>query len=161
MPNLLGRVAEYWNMALQKVVDYAREHNILVIHDFAYADLTFDGYQAPSIMQAKGAKEVAVEFFSLSKSYSMAGWRAGFCVGNQEAAVELIQFVSYTCPHCATFHARAFKQLKEEYIDTGRINFVYREVYFDRFGLWAEMIARCAGEERTLFSPAGWCPGNR
>ena len=79
----------------QKVVDYAREHNILVIHDFAYADLTFDGYQAPSIMQIKGAKEVAVEFFSLSKSYSMAGWRVGFCVGNHEAVHALRRIKSY------------------------------------------------------------------
>lgn len=79
----------------QKVVDYAREHNILVIHDFAYADLTFDGYQAPSIMQAEGAKEVAVEFFSLSKSYSMAGWRVGFCVGNPEAVHALRRIKSY------------------------------------------------------------------
>jgi alanine-synthesizing transaminase len=79
----------------QKLVDFAREHHILVIHDFAYADLTFDGYQAPSIMQAKGAKEVAVEFFSLSKSYSMAGWRVGFCVGNQEAVHALRRIKSY------------------------------------------------------------------
>jgi len=79
----------------QKLVDFAREHHILVIHDFAYADLTFDGYQAPSIMQAKGAREVAVEFFSLSKSYSMAGWRVGFCVGNQEAVHALRRIKSY------------------------------------------------------------------
>jgi len=79
----------------QKIVDFAREHHILVIHDFAYADLTFDGYQAPSIMQAKGAKEVAVEFFSLSKSYSMAGWRVGFCVGNPEAVHALRRIKSY------------------------------------------------------------------
>ena len=79
----------------QKVVDYAKEHNILVIHDFAYADLTFDGYEAPSIMQAKGAKDVAVEFFSMSKSYSMAGWRVGFCVGNREAVHALKRIKSY------------------------------------------------------------------
>jgi len=79
----------------QKIVDYASEHDILVIHDFAYADLTFDGYQAPSIMQAKGAKDVAVEFFSLSKSYSMAGWRVGFCVGNPEAVHALRRIKSY------------------------------------------------------------------
>jgi alanine-synthesizing transaminase len=79
----------------QKVVDYAREHHMLVIHDFAYADLTFDGYQAPSIMQAEGAREVAVEFFSLSKSYSMAGWRVGFCVGNPEAVHALRRIKSY------------------------------------------------------------------
>ncbi|MBI9083318.1 MAG: aminotransferase class I/II-fold pyridoxal phosphate-dependent enzyme [Desulfobacterales bacterium] len=79
----------------QKIVDFAREHGILVIHDFAYADLTFDGYKAPSILQAKGAKDVAVEFFSMSKSYSMAGWRVGFCVGNPETIAALRRIKSY------------------------------------------------------------------
>jgi len=79
----------------QKVVDYARENQILVIHDFAYADLVFDGYQAPSFLQAKGAKDVGVEFFSLSKSYSMAGWRMGFCCGNPEAVAALKRIKSY------------------------------------------------------------------
>ena len=79
----------------EKIVDYARENNILVIHDFAYADLTFDGYTAPSFLQAKGAKEVGVEFFSLSKSYSMAGWRVGFCVGNAETVFALKRIKSY------------------------------------------------------------------
>jgi alanine-synthesizing transaminase len=79
----------------QKVVDYARENDILVIHDFAYADLVFDGYQAPSLLQARGAKEVGVEFFSLSKSYSMAGWRIGFCCGNPEAVAALKRIKSY------------------------------------------------------------------
>ena len=68
----------------KKIVEFAREHRIMVIHDLAYADLTFDGYKAPSFLQAPGAKEVGVEFFSMSKSYSMAGWRVGFCVGNPE-----------------------------------------------------------------------------
>ena len=68
---------------LTRVVDIAREHNIWVIHDIAYADIVFDGYKAPSILQVPGAKEVAVEFFSLSKSYNMPGWRVGFKVGNQ------------------------------------------------------------------------------
>lgn len=79
----------------QKIVDYAKEHNVLVIHDFAYADLVFDGYQAPSFLQAKGAKEVGVEFFSLSKSYSMAGWRVGFCVGNAQTVAALGRIKSY------------------------------------------------------------------
>jgi alanine-synthesizing transaminase len=79
----------------EKVVDYAKEHGILVIHDFAYADLVFDGYQAPSFLQAKGAKDVGVEFFSLSKSYSMAGWRVGFCVGNKETIAALARIKSY------------------------------------------------------------------
>jgi alanine-synthesizing transaminase len=79
----------------QKIVDFAREHRMLVIHDFAYADLVYDGYQAPSILQAKGAKDVAVEFFSMSKSYSMAGWRVGFCVGNAETIFALRRIKSY------------------------------------------------------------------
>jgi len=79
----------------QKVVDYAKENDILVIHDFAYADLVFDGYQAPSLLQAKGAKDVWVEFFSLSKSYSMAGWRMGFCCGNPETVAALKRIKSY------------------------------------------------------------------
>lgn len=79
----------------QKVVDFAKEHDILVVHDFAYADLTFDGYTAPSFLQAKGAKDVGVEFFSLSKSYNMAGWRVGFCVGNRETVAALQRIKSY------------------------------------------------------------------
>ncbi len=78
-----------------KVVDFAREHKIMVIHDFAYADLTFDGYTPPSFLQASGAKEVGVEFFSMSKSYSMAGWRVGFCVGNPEIVGALTRIKSY------------------------------------------------------------------
>ncbi len=79
----------------EKIVDYAKAHDIMVIHDFAYADLAFDGYRAPSFLQAKGAKGVGVEFFSLSKSYSMAGWRVGFCVGNPEMVAALRRIKSY------------------------------------------------------------------
>ena len=79
----------------QRIVDFAKEHDMLVIHDFAYADLVYDGYQAPSFLQAKGAKEVGVEFFSMSKSYSMAGWRVGFCVGNPEVIFALRRIKSY------------------------------------------------------------------
>lgn len=79
----------------QKVVDFAKEHSLIVIHDFAYADLCFDGYRAPSFMQAKGAKDVGVEFFSLSKSYSMAGWRVGFAVGNPNLIHALARIKSY------------------------------------------------------------------
>jgi alanine-synthesizing transaminase len=79
----------------QEIVDFAKEHHILIIHDFAYADLVYDGYRAPSILQAKGAKDVAVEFFSMSKSYSMAGWRIGYCVGNRETIFALRRIKSY------------------------------------------------------------------
>src|ERR1041385_3673552 len=67
---------------MREIVGLAREYDSMVVHDFAYADLTFDGYQAPSILQVPGAKEVAVEFYSMSKSFNMAGWRIGFGVGN-------------------------------------------------------------------------------
>jgi alanine-synthesizing transaminase len=78
-----------------KIVECARENNLLVIHDLAYADLTFDGYKAPSFLQVPGAKDVGVEFFSMSKSYSMAGWRVGFCVGNPEIIAALTRIKSY------------------------------------------------------------------
>jgi len=79
----------------EKIVAYAKEHNIMVIHDLAYADLVFDGYKAPSFLQAKGAKDVGVEFISLSKSYNMPGWRVGFCVGNKEIVGALRRIKSY------------------------------------------------------------------
>jgi protein-disulfide isomerase len=69
-------------------------------------------------------------------------------IGNKDAKVTLMEYASFTCPHCAQFHKDVFKQLKKDYIDTGKIKFVYREVYFDRYGLWAAMVARCGGEMR-------------
>jgi alanine-synthesizing transaminase len=79
----------------EKIVDFCKEHNIIVVHDFAYADLVFDGYEPPSFLQIPGAKEIGVEFFSLSKSYSMPGWRVGFCVGNPELVGALKRIKSY------------------------------------------------------------------
>ncbi len=79
----------------ERLVALAREHNILVVHDLAYADITFDGYVAPSIMQVEGARDVAVEFFTMSKSYNMAGWRVGFMVGNQQLVNALARIKSY------------------------------------------------------------------
>ncbi len=79
----------------RKLVDFAKEHNILVVHDLAYADLVFDGHEAPSFLQVPGAKDVGVEFFSMSKSYSMAGWRVGFCLGNREMVHALTRLKSY------------------------------------------------------------------
>jgi len=69
-------------------------------------------------------------------------------MGEETAPVTIIEYASYTCPHCKRFHKGPFKDLKAEYIDTGKVQFVYREVYFDRFGLWASMVARCGGEQR-------------
>jgi alanine-synthesizing transaminase len=79
----------------EKIVALAREHGIWVVHDLAYADLGFDGYKAPSIMQVKGAKDVAVEFFTMSKSYNMAGWRVGFMVGNPHLVSALGRIKGY------------------------------------------------------------------
>ena len=79
----------------EKVVEFCREHNMIVIHDFAYADLVFDGYTPTSFLQIPGAKEIGVEFFTLSKSYSMPGWRVGFCVGNPQLISALRRIKSY------------------------------------------------------------------
>ena len=79
----------------QRVVEIAREHNIWVIHDLAYADLVYDGYKAPSILQVAGAETIAVEFYSLSKSYNMPGWRVGFMCGNTTLVAALTRMKSY------------------------------------------------------------------
>ncbi len=72
-------------------------------------------------------------------------------LGNPDAPVTVVEYASFTCPHCASFHEGPFQELKKNFIDTGKINFVYREVYFDRYGLWASMIARCAGTPEAFF----------
>ncbi|OGI51117.1 MAG: alanine transaminase [Candidatus Muproteobacteria bacterium RIFCSPHIGHO2_02_FULL_65_16] len=79
----------------EKVIAVAREHGIWVVHDLAYADIVFDGYQAPSILQVPGAKDIAVEFFTLSKSYNMPGWRVGFMCGNEKLVAALARLKSY------------------------------------------------------------------
>ncbi|MFC1868770.1 aminotransferase class I/II-fold pyridoxal phosphate-dependent enzyme [Thermodesulfobacteriota bacterium] len=79
----------------EKIVQFCHEYKMMVVHDFAYADLVFDGYKPPSFLQIPGAKEVGVEFFSLSKSYSMPGWRVGFCVGNRKMVAALKRIKSY------------------------------------------------------------------
>ncbi len=79
----------------QQVVDFAREHEVVVVHDNAYAELGYDGYQPPSILQAEGAKECAVELYSLTKSFSMAGWRVAFLAGNAEVVQALAKLKSY------------------------------------------------------------------
>jgi alanine-synthesizing transaminase len=80
---------------MQRIVDFAREHEVILVHDFAYADLGFDGYQPPSILQVRGATDVAVELYTLTKSFSMAGWRMGFLVGNEECVAALAKLKSY------------------------------------------------------------------
>jgi alanine-synthesizing transaminase len=80
---------------MTRIVELAREHGTLIVHDFAYADLGFDGYVPPSILQVPGAKDVAVEIFSMSKSYNMAGWRVGYCLGNARMIAALARIKSY------------------------------------------------------------------
>jgi len=80
---------------MQRVVDFAREQEVLVVHDLAYADLGFDGYLPPSILQAEGAKDVAVELYSMTKSFSMAGWRVAFLAGNADVVGALAKLKSY------------------------------------------------------------------
>ncbi|RLB32219.1 MAG: alanine transaminase [Deltaproteobacteria bacterium] len=79
----------------ERIVEFCKEHEMLVIHDFAYADLVYDGYEPPSFLQAPGAKDIGVEFYSLTKTFSMAGWRVGFCVGNKEMVTALRRIKSY------------------------------------------------------------------
>jgi alanine-synthesizing transaminase len=79
----------------EKVVAFAKENNVIVIHDLAYAELVFDGYRAPSLLEVEGAKDVGVEFTSLSKTYNMPGWRVGFCAGNPEIIAALTKMKSY------------------------------------------------------------------
>lgn len=79
----------------KKVVDFAMDNGLIVVHDLSYADIVFDGYKAPSLLQIPGAKEIGVEFFSVSKSYNMPGWRVGFCVGNRDMISALTRIKSY------------------------------------------------------------------
>jgi len=79
----------------ERVVELCKEHNIYLVHDLAYADICFDGYKAPSILQVPGARDIAVEFFTLSKSYNMPGWRVGFMVGNRKLVAALARIKSY------------------------------------------------------------------
>jgi hypothetical protein len=93
----------------ERLIGLAGRHGTMVVHDFAYADICFDGYRAPSILQVEGAREVAVEIFSMSKSYNMAGWRVGFCVGNARmvtAMIALRECEEETRKICAVYQKR-------------------------------------------------------
>ncbi|MFQ5416624.1 MAG: aminotransferase class I/II-fold pyridoxal phosphate-dependent enzyme, partial [Myxococcota bacterium] len=80
---------------LERIVEFARERDLMLLHDFAYAEICFDGYRPPSILEVPGAKDIAIEFISLSKSHSMAGWRVGFAAGNREMIAALARIKSY------------------------------------------------------------------
>jgi alanine-synthesizing transaminase len=110
-----------------KVIDICREHQIWVIQDLAYADLCFDGYQAPSILQVPGAMEIAVEFFSMSKSYNMPGWRIGFCCGNRTLVGALARMKSYLDYGMFTpIQVAAITALEGDQSCVGEINAMYR-----------------------------------
>jgi alanine-synthesizing transaminase len=80
---------------MRRIVEFARTHDVFLVHDFAYADIAFDGYRPPSILEVPGAKECSVELYTLTKSFSMAGWRVGFMVGNAEVVQALTKLKSY------------------------------------------------------------------
>jgi alanine-synthesizing transaminase len=112
---------------VQRVVDLAREHDVLLVHDFAYADLGFDGHTPPSILQAEGAKEVAVELYSLTKGFSLAGWRVGFMVGNAAVVHALGRLKSYL--DYGTFQPiqiASITALTEDADHPAEVNAVYR-----------------------------------
>ena len=100
-------------------------------------------------MIALAAAATAAMTPALAQEATTTGEGPGdFSLGSPDAPVKIVEYASFTCPHCATFHANVFKNLKAEYIDTGKVHFTLREVYFDRYGLWAAMVARCGGEMR-------------
>jgi len=111
----------------QRLVDFAREHEIMLIHDFAYADLGFDGYKPPSLLEVPGAKEVGVELYTLTKGHSMAGWRVGFVVGNREMVAALAKLKSYL--DYGTFQPiqiASIIALNEGDAYVGEVNAIYR-----------------------------------
>ena len=113
----------------ERIIEIAKKESIWVVQDFAYADITFDGYKAPSILQVKGAKEVAVEFFTLSKSYNMPGWRVGFCCGNELLLAALARMKSYFDYGLFTpIQVAAIKALDEgdEFVDSIRNTYEHR-----------------------------------
>ncbi len=112
---------------LTEIVELARKHGTLIVHDFAYADLGFDGYVPPSILQVPGAKEVAVEIFSMSKSYDMAGWRVGYCLGNSKMIAALARIKSYLdYGMFQPIQIAAIVALRECDADTARIRATYQ-----------------------------------
>jgi alanine-synthesizing transaminase len=141
---------------MQRIVDFAREKEIVVVHDFAYADLGFDGYQPPSILQAEGAKEVAVELYSLTKSFSMAGWRVAFMAGNPEIVAALGKLKSYL--DYGTFQPiqiAAIVAMNEAPDHPKLVN----EIYQSRRDVLCDGLARCGWDlprpKGTMFA---WAP---
>ena len=112
----------------KEIVEFCTDHEMMVIHDFAYADLVFDGYKPPSFLQVRGAKEIGVEFYSLTKSFSMPGWRVGFCLGNREMIAALRRIKSYLDYGIfQPIQIASIIALKGSYDCVGEITKVYRQ----------------------------------
>jgi protein-disulfide isomerase len=99
----------------------------------------------PAVVLALGLGSAAIAQETAEAALPPVSYMA---IGPADAKVTIVEYASFTCPHCASFHAAVFKDLKKDYIDTGKVRFEFREVYFDRYGLWAAMMARCGGEVR-------------
>jgi alanine-synthesizing transaminase len=128
---------------MKEIIDLARHHGTMVVHDFAYADIAFDGYQPPSILQVPGAKDVAVEIYSLSKSFNMAGWRVGFCVGNKKMIGALARIKSYLDYGAfQPIQIASIIALRDCQVETEKINKIY----------WKRRDVLCDG-----LNKAGWC----
>ncbi|SIS84126.1 Protein-disulfide isomerase [Roseivivax lentus] len=116
---------------------FALQNNGVTTSTDATADLTLPGAaNAQSAAASDGGSAPAVMEMAL---------------GAEDAPVEVIEYASYTCPHCASFHANVFDEIKKNYVDTGKVRFVYREVYFDKYGMWASLVARCGGNQDRFF----------
>ena len=115
----------------------------------AVALVAIAGLGARALIPAKSAQSllpVGAAEAQATTGDAQAVTVADMTLGTPDAKVTMMEYASFTCPHCANFHASVFKDLKKDYIDTGKVHFVYREVFFDRYGLWAAMVARCGGE---------------
>jgi len=119
----------------------------------AFACLAIGGWALTS--QTQGPADPFGAAFAQSAAEVDTSMVQDMVLGNPDSSVTVVEYASFTCPHCAAFHAENFKKLKADFIDTGKIKFVYRDVYFDRPGLWAAMVARCGeGAENRFFGIA-------
>lgn len=127
---------------MKRVVALIGAVAVLAVGGFLMTDRSQPGATAvDSLVSSANAQETDAGEVDTSSIVEMV-------MGDENAPVTIVEYASYTCPHCASFHEGSFKKLKADYIDTGKVRFIYREVYFDRYGLWASMIARCAGPEK-------------
>lgn len=112
------------------------------------AALGLGGWWLTSQMGTKEPSNLLVGMANAQQASGDPSTITDMVLGDENAPVQVIEYASFTCPHCASFHADLMPRIKADYIDTGKVRFTYREVYFDRFGLWASMVARCGGDMR-------------